>query len=103
MSDRIGTPIFSAPEQLAHRRYGTAADVWAAGCVLVCLTTHTTLPYPEVSNDDQLLRRILERELVPSVPDGCTLHGVVGGCCRFDAELRLSAAQLEAALAALLA
>ena len=75
--------------------------MWAAGCVLVCLTTHTTLPYPDVSNDDQLLRRILERELLPSIPADCRLHAVVEGCCRFDAELRLSAAQLEAALAKL--
>ena len=101
MTDSIGTPIFCAPEQLAHRRYGASADVWAVGCVLVCLSLHTKLPYPKevIDRDDRLLSRIVSGDAVPSLPASCILHAVASGCCQFDADRRLSAATLEAELA----
>ncbi|HZU79030.1 MAG TPA: protein kinase, partial [Acidimicrobiales bacterium] len=35
----LGTAAYMAPEQLAHHRVGTAADIWALGVVLLeCLT-----------------------------------------------------------------
>ena len=40
-----GTPLFSAPELLAHSRYGYPIDVWALGCVLACLYLDDLSPY----------------------------------------------------------
>ena len=47
MTTDCSTPIFSAPEQLARRPYGASVDVWAYGCVLVCLFRDSQTPYGE--------------------------------------------------------
>jgi len=97
MSHDVGTPLFSAPEQLARRRYNSAADVWAAGCVLICLATDRSCPYDNDGLIADTLCRIAhgnEAELLPSVSTGCVLHSAVHGCCQLDSALRVSAAAL---------
>ena len=95
------TPLARAPAQLAHQRYSAAVDVWAAGCVLVCLALGSKLPYPEAQRHEGLLRAICSGDIAPSLPPGCVLAAAVGGCCRLVPHERLSAAQLAADLAAL--
>ena len=41
---RQGTLLFSAPEQLRDGLCDRAVDVWAFGCVLVCLFTDRGKP-----------------------------------------------------------
>ena len=55
MTGCVGTPLFSSPEQLGHRRYDGSVDVWATGCVLVCLLHDSRTPYA------RRIRRILSR------------------------------------------
>ena len=110
---QAGTPLFSAPEQLALSRYGTSADVWAAGCVFACLALDTPRPYAEAAGGGAaeggaaeggaaeadspgggLLGRIARGEVWPTVPKGAALHAVVAHCCRVEADARPSAASL---------
>ena len=93
MSDSVGTPLFSAPEQLSHLRYGTFADVWAAGCVLVCVSHDSKGPYPHESPEG-LLARVARGETRPSLAESELLHGAVLDCCRSEPGERLSAARL---------
>ena len=101
MTDSVGTPIFRAPEQLSHQRYSAAVDMWAGGCVLVCLALGSKLPYDEAQRDDGLLRAIVSGETTPALPPGCAFAAAVRGCCRLAPHDRLNAAQLVAELAAL--
>ena len=96
MTDAVGTPLFRAPEQLRHQRYGAGVDVWAASCVLVCLSLDRTQPYDEL--DEGLLRRLSSGEMRPALPRLCTFHTVVQGCSEFQPAERMSAAQLADAL-----
>ena len=32
--DRVGTPIYLAPEMIQHQPYSFKVDIWAIGCVL---------------------------------------------------------------------
>ena len=96
MSSSVGTPLFRAPEQLAHGRYGCAVDVWAAGCVFTCLALATRLPYPAADVDDALLGRVARGEARPAVPCESPLLAAVEACARFEAEARPTAAQLLA-------
>ena len=34
---QVGTPLFSAPELMAHEPYDGSVDVWSFGCVLSCI------------------------------------------------------------------
>lgn len=99
MTGSIGTPVFCAPEQLAHQRYGAPVDVWAAGCVLSCLMRDATLPYSPC--DEGTLGQVVNGEARPATCEGSALHEPVRACCQFEAATRPTAAQLMAELNAL--
>ena len=105
MTDCVGTPLFSSPEQLAHRRYDASADVWAAGCVLVCLVHDSPTPYVAEPHENAgtLLGRIARGEVQPSLSPDSTLHRVVSSCCSYEMAERRSAAQLAEEMVRLLA
>ena len=99
MTAGTGTPVFCAPEQLAHQRYTTAVDVWAAGCVFTCLYLDARLPYIEA--EEGLLGRVVRGEERPWLPSDCPMHLEVARCCQFEPAQRISAEQLSAGLAEL--
>ena len=35
----VGTPCYCAPEVLKQEEYGTPADIWGLGCILIELAT----------------------------------------------------------------
>lgn len=77
-----GTPIFSAPEQLAREAYDVSADVWALGCVICCVYTDASLPYPEeVMAQKGMLAKVMAGELSPTLPDKSPMRIVVRACC----------------------
>ena len=97
MSGLVGTPLFSSPEQLGCRRYDASADVWAAGCVLICLLHDSRTPYLDepFEGAEALLTRIASGETRPRLrQDSTTLHELVGACCAYEPSERLSAACL---------
>jgi len=118
MSDSVGTPMFSAPEQLARQydlgsQYDLSIDIWAFGCILVCIARCSTLPYSE--DDLQVCgacSRVAAGELAPSLAAGTCLGGpsakqnlsymaCVRSCCQFEPALRPSADRLAHLLAEL--
>ena len=106
MTGCVGTPLFSSPEQLGHRRYDGSADVWAAGCVLVCLLYDSRTPYLDepFEGAETLLYRIISGEVRPHLrQDSTTLHALVGACCAYEPSDRLSAARLAEELVRMLA
>ena len=104
LTAEVGTPLFSAPEMLCtiEPRYSQAVDVWAAGCVLVCLATNHRLPYSEEEcASSKLLARVNRGTMRPALPDAELLSGCVRACCEFDPTKRADAAGLERATEAL--
>lgn len=110
MSNGVGTPLFCAPEQLAHMRYDESIDIWSVGCVFACLVRDSPVPYAmgnaaekEAEDDSQgLLSMIMRGERFPDVPSGTSLHDVIlDDCCRFKAGQRISAKRLAEKLAVL--
>ena len=39
LSQRVGTPIYFAPEIIQHHLYSYPVDIWALGCVFYYLTS----------------------------------------------------------------
>ncbi len=76
-------------------RYNQAVDVWAAGCVLVCLASNHRLPYSEAEcASSKLLARVHRGLMRPTLPETEVLSKVVRACCKFDPEKRVEAAGL---------
>lgn len=46
----IGTPYYLAPELCEGKPYDTKSDIWALGCLLYEMCTHTRAFESEVSN-----------------------------------------------------
>ena len=83
-------------------RYDQAVDVWAAGCVLVCLATNHRLPYSEEAcSSSRLLAKVHAGKTRPTLPDAEVLSSCVSACCRFEPASRIDAAGLERATEAL--
>ena len=58
MTAGIGTPYFSSPEQLARMSYDKSVDVWAFGCVLICIYSDNRSPYSQ-SGAGGVLSRVM--------------------------------------------
>jgi len=94
-STAVGDLVFSAPEQLNHKACGMPADVWAFGCLLVCLVLDCKHPYTETrANDMQVLLGICNGSLIPSLPPDSYLYELVHYCCSFDPGRRPNAYEL---------
>lgn len=107
MTDTVGTPLFSAPEQLACLQYDVSADVWAAGCVLTCLARDWKSPFSKAEGMSTGMRaRVARGELVPRLPHDFTLLegrklplqcgfvSCVVACCQHDSQRRPAAAEI---------
>ena len=79
MTGPVGTPAFCAPEiqrramGYGREQYGSAADVWSLGCILVCMHMDSTSPY--VLDADMSLRDIVVSTAsgMPSATEPMTL------------------------------
>lgn len=65
ISQRVGTPVYFAPEIIQHQLYSYPVDIWALGCVFYYLTTleHPfkeatieTLPYFVIEKDPKPIK-----------------------------------------------
>lgn len=107
---QIGTLLFSAPEQVRHGRCDRAVDVWAFGCVLVCLFTDRSSPYPSTIGLEELRQGLLGGTWQPELPHSSSpssspgikhpMQGFVRDTCRHDPESRPLAQDLAKQLAA---
>ena len=103
MTADCSTPIFSTPEQLARKPYGVTVDMWAYGCVLVCLfrdvqspyeTTRSAYTLPPDEPRDDLLMRVADGALRPVLDPKvgpADICAIVDGCCRYGNLSRMSA------------
>jgi hypothetical protein len=100
MTALVGTPLFCAPETFlsehsSGRKYSWRVDIWAYGCLLVCISTCSRLPFThEECEDELLLQRIVQGKQQPSLPEGFMLSKAVTMCCQFCASKRPTAAEL---------
>ena len=84
-------------------RYDYRVDVWALGCVLVCLATASRLPYPDdVVDDVKLIKKIASGAVRPLLPASSVLFSCARSCCQLEAADRPKAdetlAQLDRAM-----
>ena len=105
----IGTPAFTAPEELEQslsdqrERDSTsrsAMDVWSFGCVLACMHGERSMPYEQAAtNGESALALVVAGRLRPDleVPASSPVHAFVRDCCR-SAPRRPTAAQLVSRL-----
>ncbi|KAF0929179.1 hypothetical protein E2562_016419 [Oryza meyeriana var. granulata] len=88
---RVGTLLYTSPEQLAgDRNYGMAVDMWALGCIMGELLTGAPLFEDYDTDEEDLFAEVLDR------------LGSTGACKLFDGLPELSPAGREV-LAGLLA
>ena len=100
-----GTLLFAAPEQVKHGRCGRAVDVWAFGCVLVCLFTDSSSPYPKTIGWEELRQGLLAGTRQPELPHSSpgtkhSMQGFVRDSCKLDPENRPLTKDLAKQLAA---
>jgi len=95
MTAGVGTPLFSAPEMLKSgfgAKYTAKVDMYSLGCVLVCLATRSTAPFPnDQLADERLVERVVSGAVVPCLPKESLLSSCVAACCAHDAAERPSA------------
>uniref|UniRef100_A0A452ZR27 Protein kinase domain-containing protein n=1 Tax=Aegilops tauschii subsp. strangulata TaxID=200361 RepID=A0A452ZR27_AEGTS len=91
-----GTPAFMAPEVARGEEQGTAADVWALGCMVVEMATGRA-PWSGMDGDAlAALHRIGYTEAVPEVPEWLSADAkdFLARCLVRQASGRCTAAQL---------
>ena len=115
---RLRTLLFAAPEharpcslcrdgsgvaETPRHEHEKPLDVWAFGCVLVCLFTDHVSPYPRDTSDQgaaALIADIGAGRRLPVLDEPHPMHGFVRDCCCFVAEQRPTAEDLAKQLAA---
>ena len=103
MSTEVGTPMFSAPELLAHELYDHSVDVWSYGCVLACLGLDAPAPYDAADHGPGLLGRVQKGELRPILPPDAPLATAVRDATERQPKARPTAEALVARLEVLCA
>ena len=103
MSTEVGTPMFSAPELLAHELYDHSVDVWSYGCVLACLGLDAPAPYDAADHGPGLLGRVQKGELRPILPPDAPLATAVRDATERQPKARPTADDLVARLEVLCA
>jgi len=78
---QVGTPLFSAPEVLAHEPYDGSADVWSFGCIVSCLYYMSNEPYSgDALQAIGIVKDVVNGKVRPRHPDGSPL-GEIGRAC----------------------
>ena len=82
---QVGTPLFAAPEIMAHEPYDGSADVWSFGCILACLYSLSAEPFRrddlDMLNMAQVMKSIIRGTLKPNLPPADTPVGGIGFRC----------------------
>ncbi|KAG8384367.1 hypothetical protein BUALT_Bualt04G0110700 [Buddleja alternifolia] len=89
-----GTPLYMSPEMVTGGEQGTAADIWALGCVVAEMVGGA--PARRFSDVATLLMRIGAGEEVPEIPDILSDEGkdFIGKCFVRDPSKRWTAEML---------
>ena len=98
-----GTLLFSAPELLVHKPYDASIDVWAFGCVLVCLYRDALSPYAaeDLMDESRLdLSEVISGKQCPALDTRHPMQGFVRDCSKHDPAARPPASELARQLAA---
>lgn len=99
-----GSPRYMAPEcyDASVGKLTEKVDIWAAGCILIELFGGI-LPYADCQTMPQLTARILVEKRSPDVPPGTNpqIVALIGRCVMFDPMWRMTAKELQSALARL--
>jgi len=97
---KVGTPPYFSPERGKDKAYGTKADMWALGCVLIELVTQTRLQRGLWNDDTEVVER--RNNLLGEVKlRDESVGNLVQGLLETDKSCRLSALGLKAACSAL--
>ena len=82
---QVGTPLFSAPEIMAHEPYDGSADVWSFGCILSCISELGVEPYPRDllygMNVNGIMKAVINGSMVPLHTKNAGALGEVGKKC----------------------
>lgn len=89
-----GTPLYMSPEMVAGGEVGTAADIWAAGCVVAEMAAGA--PAWKCGDLPGLLMRIGAGDELPAIPDWLSADGkdFLGKCFVKDPRKRWTAEML---------
>ncbi|OEL33094.1 Mitogen-activated protein kinase kinase kinase A, partial [Dichanthelium oligosanthes] len=92
---RGGTPMFMAPEAARGEEQGTAADIWALGCVVIEMATGGA-PWPRFADPMAALRHVGLSGEVPDFPQWFSKEGkdFLARCFQRDPRERWTAKQL---------
>ena len=97
LKSQVGTGAYFAPERGEGKNYGTKADMWAVGCVLIELVTMTRLTMPIWNSGTEVSER--RRQLLEQVRQrDQALETVAQGLLSRDQNVRLDGFRLKAAL-----
>merc|ERR1711924_301533 len=90
-----GSVAWMAPEVIQHVEYGSAADIWSFGCLLIEMAT-AKMPWGRFDNVMAAMVRIGMSKDTPPIPDGLSSQGrdFVRQCVQREQELRPTAADL---------
>eukprot|EP01060_Flectonema_neradi_P001033 TRINITY_DN10606_c0_g1_i1.p1 TRINITY_DN10606_c0_g1~~TRINITY_DN10606_c0_g1_i1.p1 ORF type:complete len:703 (+),score=136.93 TRINITY_DN10606_c0_g1_i1:183-2111(+) len=99
----IGTPLWMAPEVISGSGegkdgYGTPADIWSVGCVMVEMINRGAPPWPPFPNNWKAILTIgqWKQDMPPAVPAGLSVqcYDFLGKCFRPNPQERHTAEQL---------
>jgi len=82
-----GSPLFQAPEVLRREEADTRCDVWAYGCILVCLSTRDANPYAPTA-PVAAVRMVTALQAAPLPPRASPVAQILEECTTLDFELR---------------
>eukprot|EP00929_Paragymnodinium_shiwhaense_P074350 TRINITY_DN38041_c0_g1_i1.p1 TRINITY_DN38041_c0_g1~~TRINITY_DN38041_c0_g1_i1.p1 ORF type:complete len:496 (+),score=144.57 TRINITY_DN38041_c0_g1_i1:64-1551(+) len=87
-----GSIPWMAPEVVMNRGYGSKADIWSLGCVVIEMAT-AKLPWGGFDNPMLAMRKIGMSKLTPPVPDTLSTAAAsfIEGCCQRDPKERCTA------------
>ena len=99
----IGTPLWMAPEVISGSGegkdgYGTPADIWSVGCVMVEMINRGTPPWPPFPNNWKAILTIgqWKEDMPPNIPQGLSVqcYDFLKKCFRPNPSERHTAEQL---------
>ena len=89
---QVGTPLFAAPEIMAHEPYDGSADVWSYGCLLSCIANAADEPYPkeelQTRHFNGIMRAVIDGSLVPEHASPSPLGDIGRDCNALDPSRR---------------
>ena len=93
LNEKMGTPVYMAPEVAVGDRYSTSIDIWSLG-ICICILHGRRYPYRE--HGERLVELLAQNLCRPSIPSGMqsTMQNLVETCLQMNPRRRPPAAQL---------